>query len=162
MPGLGSKKTPFTRVGVMKRPVTRVEVMKKPVTIVGFMTAFTRVGFKKTAFTRWGLMKKPFTREGVMRTPVTREGVMKTHAMRVGILNTPVVEAAAADILCAREAAEVTVSNVAVVAAAPGQDDEHNLAGAGQDMDHHRQAGVQVKQISQSRHDSSEVKVNWL
>ena len=63
--------------------------------------------------TRVGAMKTPVTRLGFKKTPVTREGVMKTPAMGVGILKTPVVEAAAADILCAREAAEVTVSNVA-------------------------------------------------
>ena len=70
---------------------------------------------------------------------------MKTPAMEVGLLNTPVVEAAAADIMCAREAAEVTVSNAAVVVAAPGQDTERLLAGAGRDMESpHRLAGEQA------------------
>ena len=90
---MGLKKTAFTRVGLMKKPVTGVE-------------------FKKTAFTR----------VGVMKTPVTGKGVKKTPVMGVGILKTPVIVAAAADIMCAREAAEVTVSNAAVVVAAPGQD----------------------------------------
>jgi hypothetical protein len=99
--------------------------MKKPVTRVGFeKTAFIRVGVMKKPVARVGSKKTAFTRVGAMKTPVTREGVMKTPAVGVGILKTPVIEAAAEDIMGAREAAEVTVSNVAFVAAAPGQDDD--------------------------------------